>query len=103
MSSHRNEEDLDYINRLPTEILDLIFQGVAAVSTGASEHTEVDEDISRRAIFPFNVASVCCSWLAILKAKPQFWHHFIIDVVDDPTPFFGHFCIVQPPSGDEKP
>ena len=86
MLSHRHKEDLDYINRLPTEILDLIFQDVAAVSTevneytAVDEYTEVDEYIPTRALFPFNVASVCRSWLAILKSKPQFWHHFIIDV-----------------------
>ena len=87
MLSHRHKEDLDYINRLPTEILDLIFQDVAAVSA------KVDESQPNRAIFPFNVASVCYRWLAILKSRPQFWRYIIIDVADDPAPFLDTFAL----------
>ncbi len=86
MSNHRHKGD--YINRLPTEILDLILQDVAAVSASADESQPLN-----RALFPFNVASVCYRWLAILKLKPQYWRRIIIDIADDPTPFLDTFAL----------
>ena len=69
------------INRLPIELLALIFADVRQ-----SERVG-----PRRSCFPFNVASTCPFWMEILKSNPANWQSIVIDIADDPTPFLDTF------------
>lgn len=70
-----------YMDSLPTELVDIILQYVAVLSLPNPRKTKTET------IFPYNAASVCTRWLAILKSNPELWEDVVIDVANNPAPF----------------
>ena len=77
------------IKDLPNELLDIIFQYVDDVECNKRKlyRAPALPYSPSRALFPFNVATVCPLWLNILKYRIAYWHCVVIDVADDPTLF----------------
>ncbi|KJA20930.1 hypothetical protein HYPSUDRAFT_42531 [Hypholoma sublateritium FD-334 SS-4] len=80
---------------LPNELLECIFD-YAIPEPPPPPRTPGDNlDTPSRAMFPFNVASMCIRCLEVLKSNGKYWRHVVIDLADDPTGFLDTFSLFE--------
>ena len=82
-----------YMGGLPTELVDIILQYVAALSLPNRSFIEP------QTLFPNNATSFCTRWLSILKSYPLWWDDVVIDVANDPAPFLDTLTLLNTVSG----
>ncbi|KAF8877246.1 hypothetical protein CPB84DRAFT_374413 [Gymnopilus junonius] len=77
------------MDQLPVELHIKILNVLASLSW--QDDPLSNQDPRSPSLFPFNVASVCTQWLAIVSEIPECWTRVIFDVAKDPTPFLDAF------------